>query len=192
MDRPNLKGTQTEINLMKAFSGESQARNRYTMYASIAKKEGYEQIAEIFEITANNEREHAKIYYNYLQDSPIEITAAYPYCIGSTYDNLLCGVNTEHDEGYNLYPAYGDTADEEGFYDIGQIFRNIASIERHHDERYQKLAENIKEGIVFSRQEESYWICRKCGFIHLGLNALEICPVCKHPKGFFELICHNY
>ena len=192
MGNQDLKNTKTEINLMKAFTGESQARNRYTIFASVAKKDGMEQIAAIFQETADNEKEHAKIYYNHMQNGPIEFCATMPYCLGSTYDNLMCAASGEHEEWTTLYPSFADVAEEEGFYEIATSFRNIASVEKHHDSRFKKLAQNIVNYDVFKKGSEVFWKCRNCGYIHSGASAPLFCPTCNHPKAYFEVLCDNF
>lgn len=188
-----LKGTKTEQNLLKAFAGESQARNRYIMYASKARKEGYEQIASIFLATAENEREHASLFYKKLECSEVEITASYPAgCIGTTLENLEYAANGEHDEAFNLYPEFAKVAREEGFQDIAELFELIATIEAHHEERYKDLYNNIKEGKVFERDEEVEWVCLECGYVHKGTSAPDVCPVCVHPQSFYKLNVKDY
>jgi len=195
-----LDGTKTLTNLMKAFAGESQARNRYTYFASIAKKEGYKQIEAFFLETAENEKEHAKLFYKFvaagLDNSnvaiPIEITAAYPVAYGNTHDNLIAAAAGEHEEWSDLYIAFADTAAEEGFKDVAAKFRKVAEVEQRHEARYLKLAANIAGGTVFKKEESVLWICKNCGYVHEGKEAPEICPACKHPKEYFELFCENY
>lgn len=177
-----LKGTKTERNLQEAFAGESQARNKYTYFASKAKKEGFEQIAAIFEETAQNEKEHAKMWYKLLNGGEIS----------DTMTNLRDAAEGENFEWTNMYDRMAQEADEEGFSDIARKFRAVAAIERHHEERYRKLLENIEQGIVFSREGETVWICRNCGHIHIGKKAPEICHVCAHKKAFFEIEAKNY
>lgn len=177
-----LKGTKTERNLQEAFAGESQARNKYSYFASKAKKEGFEQIAAIFEETAHNEKEHAKMWYKLLNGGEIS----------DTMSNLREAAEGENFEWTNMYDRMAQEADEEGFSDIARKFRAVAAIERHHEERYRKLLENIEQGIVFSREGDTVWICRNCGHIHIGKKAPEICPVCAHKKAFFEIEAQNY
>ncbi len=196
----SLKGTQTLTNLMKAFAGESQARNRYSYFASIAKKEGYKQIEKIFIETADNEKEHAKVFYKHLnaglggtaQAVPVDITATYPVAYGTTYDNLIAAAQGEREEWSDLYKSFADTAEQEGFHDVATSFRMIAKVESHHESRYVKLAENIKTDQVFSKPEKTQWICGNCGYIHEGLSAPDLCPACQHPKAYFELLCDNF
>ncbi len=174
-----LKGTKTEKNLWEAFAGESQARNKYTYFASVAKKEGYQQIAEIFEETANNEKEHAKIHFKLLQG------------IGNTIENLKDAATGENEEWTDMYPRMAKDAREEGFEDIAKIFDGIAVIEKEHEERYKKLLENIEKGVVFKKESQVKWKCRNCGHIHEGNEAPEVCPVCDHPQAFFEVKAEN-
>lgn len=188
-----LKGSLTEKNLLKAFAGESQARNRYTFFANIAKKEGYEQIAGIFIETAENEKEHAEVFFKYLEGGDVEITAIYPAGkIGSTEDNLLAAAEGEKIEWGTLYPGFSKTAREEGFEEIAESFTEIAEVEEHHEKRYRKLLENMKKGIVFKRNTEVRWKCRNCGYIHHGKEAPAVCPACKHPQSYYELFVENY
>jgi len=189
----SVKGTHTEQNLLKAFAGESQARMRYTFFASVAKKEGFEQISAIFTETADNEKEHAEVFFKYLEGGPVEITATYPAgVIGTTAENLLAAAEGEHEEWGELYPAFADTADEEGFPQMAYSFREIAEVEEHHEERYRKLLENVKNNRVFKRDGEVYWKCRNCGYVHKGAEAPEECPACTHPQAHYELWCENY
>jgi rubrerythrin len=188
-----LKGSQTEKNLLTAFSGESQARNRYTYFASQAKKEGYEQIAAIFEETANQEKEHAKREFKFLKGGEVEIAAAFPAgVIGNTLENLKAAAAGEHYENTQMYPDFAQTADEEGFKEIANVFRNIAVAEKRHEDRYVALAKNITDGCVFKREKPTRWICRNCGYVHKGTEPPESCPACAHPKAFFELEAVNY
>lgn len=177
-----LKGTKTEKNLMEAFAGESQARNKYTYYASKARKEGYEQIAAIFEETALNEKEHAKLWFKYLHGGDMP----------DTMTNLRDAAEGENYEWTDMYDRMAEEAEEEGFTQIAKRFRAVAAIERHHEERYRRLLQNIEEGIVFSRDGDMVWICRNCGHIVVGKNAPAACPVCAHPKSFFEIEAKNY
>lgn len=177
-----LKGSKTEQNLMKAFAGESQARNKYTYFASKAKKDGYEQIAAIFEETANNEKEHAKMWYKELHGGSIP----------STIDNLKEAAAGENYEWTDMYEEFAKTAEEEGFKQLAVKFRQVAAIEKHHEERYRKLLKNINDEVVFSRDDEKIWICRNCGHIVIGKKAPGICPVCAHPQSFFEIKAENY
>ena len=176
----DLKGSKTEQNLWAAFAGESQARNKYTYFASKAKKDGYEQIGEIFEITANNEKEHAKIWFKLLGG------------IGTTEENLQAAAEGEHYEWTEMYATFAKEAKEEGFDQIAALFTMVANIEKEHDERYQKLLANINDGKVFKREEKVVWICRNCGHVYIGEKAPEICPVCAHPQKYFEIKADNY
>jgi rubrerythrin len=189
----NLKGTQTEKNLLTAFSGESQARNRYTYFSSQARKEGYMQISAIFEETANQEKEHAKRLFKFLQGGEVEIAAAFPAgVIGSTVDNLKAAAAGEHYENTEMYPGFAETADKEGFDEIAKVFRNIAVAEKRHENRYVALAKNIEQGLVFKRPKPTRWICRNCGYVHEGTEAPDKCPACAHPRAHFELEAANY
>jgi len=190
-----LKGTQTEKNLLKSFAGESQARNRYTYFASVAKKAGFEQIAEIFQETADNEKEHAKIFFKYLESCGelLEISAKYPAGrIGTTQENLLEAAEGEKMEWGTLYPEFEKIAREEGFKEIADSFKEIAEVEEHHEKRYRKLLENVKNKKVFKKDKVVRWKCRNCGYIHEGKDAPETCPACKHPQAYYELLCENY
>ena len=177
-----LKGSKTEANLMAAFAGESQARNKYTYFASKAKKDGYEQIAAIFEETANNEKEHAKMWYKELHGGSVP----------STIDNLKEAADGENYEWTDMYEEFAKTAEEEGFKSIALKFRQVAAIEKHHEERYRKLLKNIDDEVVFSRDDEKIWICRNCGHIVVGKKAPGVCPVCAHPQSYFEIKAENY
>jgi rubrerythrin len=188
-----LKGSKTEKNLLKAFAGESQARNRYTFFASEAKKQGYEQIADIFLETAGHEKEHAEVFFKHLEGGDLEITAAYPAGrIGNTAENLLAAAEGEKLEWGTLYPAFEKVAKEEGFEDVAESFEEIAEVEEQHEKRYRKLLENVKNGTVFKREMEVKWKCRNCGYVHLGKEAPELCPACKHPQSYYELLSENY
>lgn len=188
-----IKGTRTEQNLLKAFAGESQARNRYWFYSSIAKKEGYEQIAAIFMETAENEREHAKVFYKHLEGGEAEITASYPAGgLGTTAENLKHAAEGELMEWGTLYPEFAKIADEEGFPAVAKSFREIADVEARHEARYRKLLANIEDDIVFVRGDVVLWKCRNCGYIHEGTEAPEICPACEHPQSYYELYCQPY
>ena len=189
----DLKGTQTEQNLLKSFAGESQARSRYTMFASIAKKEGFEQIAAIFLETAEQELTHAKKFFRYLQGGMVEITAAYPAGgEGTTAENLKAAADGENEEWVDLYPHFADIAEAEGFDNIAATWRKIAKVEAEHEKRYRKLQERVETNTVFAREEETTWQCRECGHIHTGKEAPKACPVCAHPQAFFEEEKHNY
>jgi len=189
----NLKGTQTEKNLLTAFSGESQARNRYTYFASQARKEGYEQIAAIFEETANQEKEHAKREFKFLEGGEVEIQAAFPAgVIGNTLENLKQAAAGENYETTEMYPGFAKVADREGFSEIAEVFRNIAIAEKRHEDRYIALAKNITDGKVFKREKPVRWVCRNCGYVHEGKEAPDVCPSCAHPQAHFELEATNY
>jgi len=190
---PSIKGTRTEQNLLKSFAGESQARNRYTFFASCAKKEGFEQISAIFTETADNEKEHAKIFFKYLEGGPLEITATYPAgMIGTTAENLLAAAEGELEEWGELYPEFARIADEEGFPEIAASYREIADVEARHEARYRKLLENVNGHTVFKKDGKVFWKCRNCGYVHEGPEAPEICPACKHPQAYYEVWCENY
>ena len=177
-----LKGSKTEKNLMEAFAGESQARNKYTYFASKAKKDGYEQIEAIFEETANNEKEHAKMWFKYLEGGAIK----------DTKSNLEAAANGENYEWTDMYERMALEAEEEGFTEIASKFRMVGAIEKHHEERYRKLLQNINDELVFSKEGESIWICRNCGHVVVGKKAPSVCPVCAHPESYFELKATNY
>ena len=177
----DLKGTQTETNWQTAFAGESMARNKYTYYASKAKKDGYEQIAAIFEETANNEKEHAKMWYKLLNGG-----------IGTTEENLKAAADGENYEWTDMYDGFAKTAREEGFEAIAKMFEGVAAIEKHHEERYRKLLKNIEDKLVFSKDGDAIWQCRNCGHIVVGKEAPKVCPVCAHPQSYFEISSENY
>ena len=188
-----VKGTRTERNLLTAFAGESQARNRYTYFSSKARKEGYEQVAAIFEETANQEKEHAKRFFSYLEGGDVEISAAFPAgVIGSTLENLKAAAAGEHHEQAEIYPGFAKVAREEGFSEIAELFEAISVAERFHEKRYLDLAANIEADRVFAREEKVRWRCRNCGYIHEDTEAPEKCPACKHPRAYFELVCENW
>ncbi|HHW01839.1 MAG TPA: rubrerythrin family protein [Thermoanaerobacterales bacterium] len=191
-----LKGTKTAENLMKAFAGESQARNRYTYYASAAKKEGYIQISNLFTETAENEKEHAKIFFKFLNESlngeTVEINAGYPVALGDTKANLLAAANGEKEEWSELYPEFAKVADEEGYPEVAAVFRKIAEVEKHHEARYRKLLKNIENGTVFKKDTVVLWKCNNCGYIYEGDSAPDACPACAHPQGYFEVFVENY
>ena len=178
----DLKGTKTEANLKEAFAGESQARNKYTYYASKAKKDGYEQIAELFTETANNEKEHAKIWFKLLNGGTV----------GSTTENLLDAAAGENGEWTDMYVRMAKETREEGFHEIAALFDAVGKIEKEHEERYRKLLANIEGGLVFSRDGDMIWQCSNCGHIHVGKKAPELCPVCKHPQAYFRILAQNY
>lgn len=188
-----IKGSETEKNLLKAFAGESQARNRYTYFASTARKEGFEQIAAIFEETAGNEKEHAKVFFKHLEGGDVTIEASYPAGkIGTTAENLLAAAEGEKAEWGTIYPGFEETAREEGLEDVAKSFKEIAEVEEKHEKRYRKLLENVNSGKVFKRDKAVKWKCRNCGYVHEGEEAPKICPACKHPQAFYELFCKNY
>ena len=189
----SIKGTQTEQNLLKSFAGESQARNRYTYFASKARKEGFEQIAAFFEETAAQEKEHAKLFFKFLEGGMVEITASFPAgIIGSTGENLLAAAEGEHEEWDLLYPEFARVAKEEGFTKIAAAFKLVATVEKRHEERYRLLLQNIENDEVFKRAYDEDWVCRNCGYIHHGKNAPEKCPCCDHPQAYFELKALNF
>jgi rubrerythrin len=189
----DLKGSKTEKNLLAAFAGEAQARTRYNYFASAAKKEGYEQIAEIFNETAENEKEHAKLFFKLLQGGDLEITATYPAgMIKSVAENLKAAAAGEKHEWSTLYPAFADIAEKEGFKEVAQTFRQVAKVEVSHEKRYLKLLANIQNEIVFKRDAPIKWKCRNCGYIHEGNSAPDPCPVCSHATAYFEIWCENY
>ena len=189
----SLKGTKTEQNLLKSFAGESQARNRYTYFASVAKKEGYEQISGFFTETADNEKEHAKKFFKFLEGEELEITATFPAGkIGTTVQNLQASANGENEEWTKLYPEFAKVAKEEGFQEIADTFEYIAIAEKAHEKRYRKLLENIKYEKVFKKDGKVMWKCRNCGYVYESIEALDECPACAHPKAYQELFIENY
>jgi len=189
----SIKGTQTEQNLLKSFAGESQARNRYTYFASAAKKEGYEQIAALFLETAENEKEHAKVFFNYLEGGDLEITVSYPAGkIGSTIENLNHAAAGENLEWTTIYADFEKIAMDEGFPEISESFKQISKVERFHESRYRRLASNIGAGAVFKKPAPTKWHCRNCGYIFEGADAPQECPACKHPQAHYELLAENY
>ncbi len=188
-----LKGSKTEKNLLAAFAGESQARNRYTFFASDARKAGYEQIAAIFLETAENEKEHAKLFFKLLQGGEAEITAAYPAGkIGNTAENLKASADGERFEWTSLYQNFGEIAKQEGFMEAHQAFTQVAKVEKFHEERYVSLLKDVQEGKVFKKDKAVKWHCRNCGYVFEGKEAAEKCPVCAHPKAFFEVLAENF
>ncbi len=190
-----LKATQTQKNLLKSFAGESQARNRYTYFASVAKKAGFEQIAGIFLETADNEKEHAEIFFKHLEScgEGLEITAEYPAGrIGTTEENLLAAAEGEKAEWGEIYPEFEKIARQEGFNDIADSFKEIAEVEEQHEKRYRKLLENLKNKKVFAKDEIVKWKCRNCGYIHKSKDAPKLCPACKHTQSYYEVLCENY
>lgn len=189
----SLKGTKTEQNLLKSFAGESQARNRYDFFASAARKEGFEQIANIFAETALQEKEHAKRFFNFLEGGAVEITAAYPAGkIGTTMENLKAAAEGEHEEWTDLYPHFAEVATEEGFTEIATAYKMIAKVEAEHEKRYLKLLQNISEDKVFVKDGKVWWKCLNCGYIYESAKALENCPACLHPKSFMQIKEENY
>ncbi len=188
-----IKGTATEANLLKSFAGESQARNRYTYFAAVAKREGYEQIAAIFTETAEQEREHAKKFFSFLEGGMVEIVASYPAgVIGTTKENLESAAAGEYEEWYVDYPTYAEVAKAEGFDHIADIFLAVASVEAEHERRYRKLLSRLEEGTLFERDEPIEWQCRNCGYVHEGTQAPALCPSCTHPRAYFEQKKNNY
>lgn len=188
-----IKGTRTEKNLLTAFAGESQARNRYTYFASVAKKEGYEQISAIFLETAENEKEHAKLFFKALEGSDVEITASYPAgVIGDTAKNLKAAADGEKMEWSKIYKDFEKTASDEGFLEVACRFKEIAEVEEKHEKRYRKLLQNVQEGKVFKKDNEVKWHCRNCGYVHTGKEAPKKCPACDHPQAYYEVLCENY
>lgn len=189
----NLNGTQTEKNLLAAFAGESQARNRYSFYASKAKKEGYEQIAAIFQETADNEKEHAEVFFKHLQGRDVEIQASYPAgIIGTTEQNLLAAADGEKIEWGTLYPNFAETAEKEGFPMVANSYKKIAEVEAYHEKRYRKLFENVKNGKIFKKDKPIKWKCRNCGYVFEGLEAPDVCPACQHKQSYYEVWTEPY
>jgi rubrerythrin len=188
-----LKGSETEKNLLKAFAGESQARNRYTYFTNVAKKEGFEQIAGIFQETADNEKEHAEVFFKHLEGGDVEITATYPAGrIGTTVENLLAAAEGEHLEWGTLYPAFEKVARKEGLEKVAESFKEIAEVEERHEKRYRKLLEDVKTSAVFRSDKVIEWKCRNCGYVHVGKEAPKECPACKHPQSYYERLAENY
>lgn len=189
----SVKGTQTEKNLLTAFAGESQARNRYTYFASAAKKEGFVQISDIFTETANQEKEHAKRFFKFLEGGEVEITGAFPAgVIGTTLENLKEAAAGEEYEWTKMYPDFAATAREEGFEAIAIVFEMIAVAEKQHGKRYAELAANVEKGEVFKKKQSATWRCRNCGYVHEGAQAIDMCPACAHPQAHFELLAENW
>ncbi len=189
----SLKGTKTERNLLTAFAGESQARNRYTYFASAAKKEGYVQISDIFTETSDQEKEHAKRFFKFLEGGELEITAAFPAgVIGSTLENLKAAAEGEEFEWSKMYPGCAATAREEGFDEIAKVFEMISVAEKQHEKRYRDLAANVENGRVFKKDKKIKWRCRNCGYIHEGEEAVDLCPACAHPQAHFEVLAENW
>jgi rubrerythrin len=197
--KKSLAGTKTKENLLKSFAGESQARSRYMMYASVAEKEGYRQIANFFKETADNEYQHAKRFFRFLCDglgeeipTQVEIEAGYPVALGDTIENLRAAAAGEREEWDDMYPEFARIAKEEGFPEIAAAWLKIADVEKRHETRFLKLKENVEKGQVFQREEETAWICQKCGYVHIGKSAPKTCPTCLHPQAYFELFVENY
>ena len=189
----SLKGTQTEQNLLKAFAGESQARNRYEFFSKVAATEGYKQISNIFQKTADQEKQHAKRFFKFLEGGDAEITATYPAGkIGTTAENLKAAAMGENEEWTILYPGFADIAQKEGFPQVATAFRMITKVETEHEKRYLKLLQNLEDGTVFKKTGKVKWVCSNCGFVHEGEKALETCPACLHPQAYFELYEENY
>ena len=189
----SIKGTKTEKNLLAAFAGESQARNRYSFFASKAKKEGYEQIAAIFQETADNEKEHAEVFFKHLQGGEVEIMAGYPAgVIGTTEENLLAAAEGEKMEWGSIYPDFATTAEEEGFPMVAHSFREIGEVEAYHEKRYRKLLENVKNKTVFKKGKVVKWKCRNCGYVHEGKDAPDVCPACQHKQSYYEIWVESY
>jgi rubrerythrin len=189
----SIKGTQTEKNLLAAFAGESQARNRYSFFAGVAKKEGYEQISAIFNDTAENEREHAKLFFQLLEGGTVEIIAGYPAgVIADTAANLEAAADGEQFEWTTLYASFAEVAKQEGVSEIARVFRQVSEVEKGHEARYRKLLENVREGKVFESDTVVKWRCRNCGYIHEGKSAPKVCPACQHPQAYYELLAENY
>lgn len=188
-----IKGSETEKNLLKSFAGESQATNRYKMYAKKAKKEGYIQISEIFLETADNEIQHAKRFFRFLEGGDVEITATYPTNqVGTTMENLKKSADGENEEWTELYPHFAEVAEKEGFLEVASAYKSISAVEKEHEARYLKLLDNIEEGKVFKKNKVVRWKCRNCGFVHEGEEALKVCPACLHPQAYFEIKEKNY
>lgn len=190
--KKNLKGTKTEQNLINAFAGESMARNRYTFYASVAKEEGYEQIAEVFCMTAENEKEHAEIFYEHIGNTQGHVNSLYPFELGTTEENLESAISGEHEEWTQLYEQASQVAKEEGFDEIAKSFAHVINSEKHHENRFQKLLGNIKNKSVFKKEKEVTWMCRKCGYLHINQEAPNVCPNCQHEQAYFQILCENY
>lgn len=192
MEENKLKGTGTEQCLINSFAGESQARNRYTYFASVARKEGYEQIANIFIETADNEKEHAKLFYKHLGSGRAKVNGEYIFHLGTTVENLKHAAMGENEEWMDLYLNAAITAEEEGFLDVAQTFRNVLEVEKHHEARFLALAKNLEKGLVFKKDEEVQWKCSNCGRTIRSFEAPKSCPTCHHPQAFFELLCDNF
>ena len=189
----DFKGSKTEKNLLAAFAGESQARNRYTFFASVAKKEGYEQIAAIFQETADNEKEHAELFFKHHKGGMVEVKASYPAgVISTTAENLKAAAEGEKMEWGTIYPSFANVAEQEGFSEVSRTFRNVAKVEAYHERRYLKLLENVKQGTVFKKNTPIKWKCRNCGYVFEGDKVPDACPVCSHARSYFEAWCENY
>jgi rubrerythrin len=189
----SLKGTQTEKNLLAAFAGESQARNRYTYFSGVAKKAGFEQISAIFLETADNEKEHAKRFFKFLEGGDVEITAAYPAgVIGDTAQNLEAAANGEKMEWTTIYKDFSAAAEKEGFLEVAAAFKSIAKVELEHEKRYRALLDNVRSGRIFKKGQAVRWVCRNCGYVHEGPEAPAVCPACQHPQAYFEILAENY
>ena len=189
----SVKGTRTEKNLLAAFAGESQARNRYTFFASAARKAGLEQIAAIFLDTADNEKEHARLFFELLEGGNVEIAAAYPAgVVGDTAANLEAAANGEHMEWTSIYKDFAQIARQEGLARVANVFKQVAEVEEQHETRYRKLLQNVRDGKVFEKDAVVRWRCRNCGYVHEGRSAPKVCPVCQHPQAFYELLAENY
>jgi rubrerythrin len=189
----SIKGSKTEANLLKAFAGESQARNRYTFFSSAARKEGYEQIANLFLETADNEKEHAKVFFKHLEGGPVEITATYPAgAINDVKANLEAAADGEKEEWTILYPGFAKVARDEGYPEVAQSFEQVARVEKFHEARYRKLHENVAKGEAFKRASVVKWHCINCGYVSEGAEPPKVCPACKHPQSFFEVLAENY
>lgn len=188
-----IAGTKTEKNLLKSFAGESQARNRYDMFAKVAKKEGFEQISGVFLETALQEKEHAKKFFRFLEGGDVEITATYPAGkVGATAENLKAAAMGENEEWTELYPEFANVAEEEGFKEVAIAYRMIAKVEKEHEDRYLRLLKNVEEGTVFKKAAPTRWKCRNCGYVHDGDSAPEMCPACQHPKAYFQVKEENF
>jgi rubrerythrin len=193
LKKMEFRGSQTEKNLLAAFAGESQARTRYTFFASVARKEGLEQISGIFQETSDNEKEHAQLFFKLLKGGTVDIVAGYPAgVIGSTAQNLRAAAEGEKLEWGTLYPSFAETADKEGFNEAARTFRQVANVEAYHERRYLKLLANVEQNRVFKKDTPTKWKCRNCGYVHEGIEAPEKCPVCEHPRSYYEVWCENY
>lgn len=192
MEHKKFEGSKTQQNLINAFAGESQARNRYTYFSSIAKKEGFEQISAIFLETADNEKEHAKLFYKHLGSGSATVNGTYSYILGTTAENLKHAAMGEHEEWSDLYLNSAKIAEEEGFLDVAHTFNHVLEVEKHHEARYLALLKNINDSLVFKKMSEVYWKCRNCGYVPKSLEAPAICPTCFHPQSYFEVLCDNF